>query len=199
MNSKYDWEALELEFVTGPEDQSVRSFAAANGIDSWSVVNDQANKREWKRKRAEHHADKRRKSIVAIEDATAEKIAKVKTDALDVIHAAILKMGLDLQDRVVLDYDHSTGKQYQRTIPGQTVTPADLAKLVDKLLVLTGSPSAIQENRNLGLNLNGGDAGSGEVPPTILELLASVAGERGSSSGDVGRATLPGASRARTN
>lgn len=192
MTAKYDYPALELEYIQGPDDLTPRKMAERDGA-PFSAYYDQYRKHEWARKRAEYRAEQQTKVIAAITDATAEKVAAIKRDAFEVIHAAILKMGLDLQDRTVLDYDHSTGKQYQRVIPGQTITANDVSKLIDKLLVLTGNPNTINESRNLNADL------TPQLPPDVARLIAEVATERGSAAGGVGRATLPGARPARTN
>jgi hypothetical protein len=93
-------------------------------------------------------------------------------------------MGLDLQDRVLGD---------GTVVPGMQVTPSDMAKLLDRLMPLIGQPNNINENRNLGIDL------TNDLPPDVARLLADVAGERGTDTGTVGRASLPGARAARTN
>ncbi len=187
--TKYDYDALEREFIAGPIDQSVRSFAESHGIAAWSTVNQQAIKRKWRQKRDEHHNRVVVATSEAIADRTARKAAQIKEDALDVIHAAMFKMAADLKDREVVETDYD-GKTRTRIIEGITVTPSDLAKLIDRVLLLTGQPTQIGEQRNLGLNLTG-------APADVLREIAELTG--GDQRGRESRASLPGARSAGPN
>lgn len=183
MRSNIDYDAIELEYIQGPDELSIRQLAKNHGIASWSAVSSQANKREWKRKRAEFRHQLSAKVITAIVDQRAEKVAEIQTAALDVILAAIYKMASDMTDK---DFTGPDGKRY--TVPGIVITPSDLAKLIDKVQVIGGQPSSIEEHRNLGLDLTA-------LPADVLSGLARVATERGADAGPVGRAALPGPGR----
>lgn len=177
MSSKYDYAALELEYIQGSDDLTVRKMAERDGA-SISAYYSQFRRRDWDRKRIEFRNSTSEKTLTVISDTIAFKAAQIKKDALDVIHAAVMKMGMDLADRKLSD---------GTVIPGQIVTPGDLAKLIDKLLLLTGNPNAITENRNLGIDLSPG------LDPELARLIAEISGERGTATRNVGRAALPGA------
>lgn len=187
--TKYDYDALEKEFVQGPIDQSVRQFAEAHGIAAWSTVNAQAVRRRWREKREDFHNKLTTRTMDVIADRTAQKAAQVKEDALDIIHAAMFKMAQDLKDREVIETDYD-GKTRTRVIEGITVTPSDLAKLIDRVLLLTGQPTQIGEQRNLGFNLTG-------APADILREITEFTG--GPERGREGRAALPGTKSAGPN
>lgn len=177
MSSKFDYEALEREYIEGPDDLTPRKMAERDGA-SFSAYYSQYRKRDWLTKRERFREMRDQKVMKVVTDTISIKAAQIKSDALDVIHAAVMKMGLDLADRTLKD---------GTVVPGQTVTPGDLAKLIDKLMLLTGNPTTINENRNLGIDLTDRD-----LPPDVARLLAEVAGERGTASRSVGRAALPG-------
>lgn len=180
---KYVVAELELEYVSGGDDLSIRELARRHQA-SFSYFAKIAQDNDWGGKRLAYRSKAMQKTVEALTDDLATKVVQVKQDALDVIHAAILKMGLDLQDRKLSD---------GTVVPGMLVTPSDMAKLLDRLLPLIGQPNNINENRNLGIEL------SPDLPPDVARLLADVAAERGSNAGPVGRASLPGARTARTN
>lgn len=174
---KFDKQELELEYVTGGDDVSIRELARRHEA-SFSYFAKLARDEGWEQKRKDYRTAAMEKTVAVLTDTLAVKVAQVKTDALEVIHAAILKMGLDLQDRKLSD---------GTVVPGQTITASDMSKLLDRLMPLIGQPNNINENRNLGLDL------TEQLPPDVARLLADVAGARGTQSGPVGRASLPGA------
>lgn len=180
---KYDYAALEREFVQDPNDISVRALAEKHGI-PWSGLNVQANKGNWRQKREDFKRQAMSKAVERASTDLAEKITEIRRDALDAIHAAIIKMGLDMQDRQLQD---------GRFVPGQVITPSDVAKLIDKMLLLTGNPTSIGEERHIGVNL------PSELPPELARLIADTATERGADTGTVGRSPLPGSGIARKN
>jgi hypothetical protein len=179
---RYDYEYLEKEFIEGPLDVSVRRFAEAHGIKAWSSVNVQAGRRRWREKREDFHARLTHRTSDLIIERTAQKAAQIKEDALDVIHAAMFKMAQDLKDRTVTEVFE--GVETKRVITGQIVTPSDLAKLIDRVLLLTGQPTQIGEQRSLAFNLTG-------APADILREIAELTA--GSGTGRESRAALPGA------
>ena len=175
-SGRFDWEALELEYVTGGDDLSVRELARRHDA-SFSHFAVQARNRGWEQKRRDYRA----RSLVVAEDEIMNKmavrVAQVKSDALDVIHAAILKMGVDLHDRKLED---------GTIIPAIQVLPGDMAKLLDRLMPLIGQPNNISENRNLGIDL------TADLPPDAARLIEELARERGTQPEPVGRRSLPG-------
>jgi len=151
--SKYDYDALEQEFIQGPDELSVRELAKRHGIASWSTVNVQANKREWARKRAEFRAKVNQKSLALSADKVATKIAEIEEDFLTVLQAGLRKLAMDMRDRTIEDYDVVTHKPFRRVIPGQTITPESIVKMIGAMQNLRGKPSSITEERLLGLDL----------------------------------------------
>lgn len=186
-NSKHDYGALEKEYIEGPDDLTPRKMAERDGA-SYSAYYMQARKRGWEAKRAAFRTKVAAKSLELVTDRIAIKAAAIKDDALQVIHAAVLKMASDMTDHWVTD---PVDPKHRIFVPGIVITPNDLAKLIDKLLLLTGNPTQISENRNFGIEL------SPDLPPDVLGLIADLAGERGTSTRSVGRASLPGARASR--
>lgn len=189
MSAKHDYAALELEYIEGPDELTPRKMASRDGA-SFSAYYEQYRKRDWERKRAEYRSRLHTKTVEKLTDTIAMKVTQMRSDALDVIHAAFFKMASDIQDRWVTDPE--TGARV--FVPGVKVTPDGLAKLLDRFQTLTGNPSAITENRNLGIDLT-----DRQLPPDVARAIAELAGERGTQSGSVGRAALPGARATRTN
>lgn len=180
---KYDKQALKREYMEGPDELTARVMAKRDGA-SISAYYAHYRNDDWQGARAEYRRQLQQKTIAAITGATAEKVARIKVLALDAIEAAIMKMALDLQDRTLAD---------GTVVPGQLVTPYDVSKLIEKLLVLTGNPSQIQENRNLGINI------TDRLPPDVARVIADIADERGPERRGMGRATLPGGPSTRNN
>lgn len=189
MSAKWDYEALEQEYIEGPDDLTPRKMAERDGA-SFAAYYAQFRKRDWARKRAEYREKLHVKTVEKLTDTVAMKVVQMRADALDVIHAAFFKMAADIQDRWVTDPE--TGARV--FVPGVKVTPDGLAKLLDRFQALTGNPTTISENRNLGIDLT-----AQQLPPDVARALADLAGERGTQSGPVGRAALPSPRTARTN
>ncbi|HET9613268.1 MAG TPA: hypothetical protein VFP22_00530 [Candidatus Limnocylindrales bacterium] len=182
MTTRYDYDALELEFVQGPDELSVRELAKRHGISAWSTVNAQAQKRNWKQKREDYRAKLSSKTLELLADKTAEEVLHIRSDFLKVLRAAILKMGSDMRDRTVTDYDFKLGKQVERVVPGIQVTPSDIVKMITAMQTLTGQPSSITEERHLGIDLSGLD-------PELLREVANLTYEP--DAGPARRAALP--------
>lgn len=189
---KYDYDAMELEFIQGGDDLSIRELARRHDISSWSTVSVQAKKRRWAEKRAEFRARTTDRQLTIMADKKATLVAKIEEDFLTVVHAAILKMGIDLRDREVLDYDHSTHQQVKRVVPGMQVAPGELTKLISTMQTLLGKPGAITEERHLGIDF----AALGLDPDALRAVADSTAPDDG---GTAGRAALPSPRGARPN
>lgn len=188
--SKHDYPALRELFIQTDPSVSVRNFAAEHGI-PWSALNAQVVKGGWREEREAFHRRATEKAIEKAGDAYAKKITEIRMDALDMIHAAILKMGYDMQDHEVTR-TRTDGSTYTELIPGQTVTPDHFAKMVDKLLLLTGQPTGITEERRIVDSFDG-------LPPEFSRIVAEVARERAAQSRPVERPRLPGSGIPRTN
>ena len=178
---KYDYATLEQKFIQSDLNLSVRQFAEQQGV-PWSLVNQKVNSEGWREKRQEFHNKATAKAIEVSGDRLGLKIAKIREDSLDVIHAAVLKMAYDMQDHVVENPDGS-----KTLVRGQTVTPSDMAKLIDKLLLLTGQPTVRTEERSF----NAQHIDFGSLPPELTRAIADIAGERGPDERAVGRSALP--------
>lgn len=190
--TRYDYEALKAEYVTGP-DISIRALARKHEIKSWSALQAQANKGkeqglDWDSEKERYQRTLAEKTLQTVTTALATKKAQIIADALDVIHAAIFKMAGDMRDHWVADPQNPSARVF---VPGIVITPDSLAKLLDRFLTLTGNPSTISENRNIGLDL------TPDLPPDIAQLIAEVAGGRAANARPVGRSALPGAKSAR--
>jgi hypothetical protein len=187
--SKYDYDTLEREYIES--DLSVRALADKHGIKAWSAVNAQKNKRRWDEKRADYRARLATQTNALTAKRTAEKIAAINDDFLSAVHAAIVKMGLDMRDRVVeekqLDREGNP-VTVTKVVPGQLITPDGLAKLLDRYMAFIGKPSSITEERNLGLSFS-----ADGLPPDLLGAIAELT--RGSDRGATVRTALPGARR----
>jgi len=192
--TKYDYEVIRNEFVQGPE-ISIRALAERHGIKSWSTLNAQAIKGkesglDWYSERGRFQRSLTEKTLTTMASTIATKKATITIDALDVIHAAIFKMAADMQDRWATDPKNASNRIF---LPGIIVTPDSLAKLLDRLLTLTGNPSQISENRNIGIDL------TEQLPPDVARVIADIAATRGTASRSMGRAALPGPEKSHTN
>ena len=116
MTTRYDYDALEKEYVEG--DLSVRALAEKHGISAWSTVNAQKNKRHWDEKRQAFRSQVSTRQIELAADRKAKLVQRIEEDFLTVLHAAVLKLGIDLRDRKVKDYDMAAHKEIERVIPG---------------------------------------------------------------------------------
>lgn len=191
--SKYDYAALEKLFIQTDPSVSVRQFAKDHDV-PWSAMNVQANKHEWRRKREEFHARATEKAIEVAGDRMGTKIMAIREDMLDVIHAATLKMASDMSDRSYQTLD-AKGELVTITVPGQTVTPDHVSKLIDKFLLLTGNATKVTEERSQSAHT----IDFAGLPPDLTRLVADIARERTAESRPVERPRLPGGGSPRTN
>jgi hypothetical protein len=162
MAAKYDYIALKNQYVQGT--MSIRALCEMNGIPTWSTVNARKNREEWDKLRAEFQRQVESRSLDALAEKRARKIAQIQLDALEVIHAGILKMAedMDAEEEYVID-----GTTKRRKI--MRFYPADLVKLIDKFQTLIGQPSNVNENRNLNLSVEE-ELGPGEMRMLLAAL-----------------------------
>lgn len=159
----HDYELLERQYITS--EVSIRQLCAQNGITNWSTVSQQAKKREWERKRAAFKEKAFEADITQMAHKRAIKLQQTFEDAIDVIDAAFLKMADDMaKDKIV-------------------VTPGDIAKLIDKLQLLTGGVTSREEVRNLNL--------TADLPPELLRDIQNTARANGAGGRSVGQSPLP--------
>jgi len=166
----YDFIPIKEKYIQG--DQTLSDLAREFGIKSASTLTRRARAEGWEVRRNEFRRQVDDKSLEVVADRRAKKIADIHMDALEVIHAGILKVAEDMQAREpVMD-----GGMVLRDARGEIVyrptvryNPRDLAILIEKVLVLTGQPSDINENRNLGINLSAATDGD-----ALRELLNAI-------------------------
>lgn len=186
MRTKHDYPTIKHEFVVG--DESIRELARKHDINAFSTIAERARNDDWAGARAQYRALQQSKTIEKSAERHAEKASQIRGDALEVVHAAILKMGADLEDRWVTDPE--TGLRV--FVPGMKVTASDLAKLITQLQLLTGGATARTENLDLGLT---GDVG--DLPPELLRELLAISRAKGAGGEPVGQSPLPRIARAK--
>ena len=176
---KYDYIDLKRQYVQG--EMSLRELCRKNDIISWSAVAKKAHEEDWDERRHEFRRQVEDRSLEALAVKRANKIADITLDALDVIHAAILKMAADMNATEEVEVNGKTVKR-----PAVRMTPRDLDILIARFQTIIGQPSAVSENRNLNANLNA------DAPPEQLRaILAALSG----SKQPVGRPAIPASTR----
>lgn len=189
MNKRHDYNALEREFVRG--DMSLRELARMHNITNHSLVQFQAKRNDWMRKREEFREKADERAIVYMADAEGLRRAredKVRSNAIEAIDEAITKMRADMAaTRKVL-----RGAELVEE-PLVIITPKDLAILIDRLNVLFGRPANITEERNLGINI------SGAAGPDILRGIVEATRGIGPLAGDASGSPIPRIDRTREN
>lgn len=181
---QYDYSLMQHEYVTS--DASLRDLAAKFGVKSPSSVSAYARRHGWDEKRAAFRATQEEAIAEAVAAQRAQKIAEMERDFFSTVHAAIIKMGLDLEDR--WETDPKSGERV--FVKGQTVTPEGLTKLIEKFMVMTGGVSS--REAHVGLDVT---VGPEQLPPEVLRGLRRVAIEQGAGTASSGRSPLPGGAR----
>jgi hypothetical protein len=181
---QYDYPAMQHEYVT--TDVSLRELAAKHGVKSPTSVSNYARRHGWDEKRAAFRATEEEATMEAVATQRAQKIAEMERDFFTTVHGAIIKMGLDLEDR--WETDPKTGQRI--FVKGQSVTPEGLTKLIEKFMVMTGGVSS--REAHVGLDVA---VGPDAIPPDILRGLRQLAIEQGAGTATSGRSPLPGGQR----
>lgn len=182
--SKYDYQALERQYIAGT--MSVRELCRMNDIGTWSTVHEQAKLRDWDRKRAEYQEMVSHREMEVVSGKRAAKLEQLTDTIIDTIHAAIYRFVEGMTDRVVVGPEG-----VQHVIPGTPVVASDLVKLIDKVQLLKGQPTAREVTLGLGLNLNGTISDPSQLPPELLRELAHAAREAGAGTATGGHSPLP--------
>lgn len=190
MNTKHDYALLEREYITG--NMGLRELARSHGISNHSLVVAQSKAREWVRKRQEYRdgaADKAVTYMADQEGARRAREARVRDNAIESIDEAISAM------RAQLKGTHKVfkGNEWVEE-PLVVVKPADVALLIDRLQVLFGRPSAINEERHLGIELSA----SGNNPEFLRRIVEATRGI-GGLAGDAAASPIPRLDRTREN
>lgn len=194
MNTKYDYELLEREYVTG--DMGYRELARKHGIANHSIITGQAKRREWARKRAEYRAEASEKAVVYMADSEGirrAQEARVRDHAIEAIDEAIQKMRDDMRRTRFENELQADGSMKPVEVPVFTVRPGEIVTLIDRLQVLFNRPSQITEERNLGINLSA----AGATPELLRGIVEAT---RGIGAGSyAARSPLPRADRTSQN
>lgn len=191
MNTKYDYDALEREYIRG--DMGLRELARSHGIANHSVITAQAKTRGWVKKRADYRNGASEKAVVYMADQEGQRRAKeavVRDHAIEAIDQAILKLMADMSDTV--KSVSPDGTVVDTGIPVMRLKPQDVAQLIDRLQVLFGRPSTITEERSLGLSVSASGVGA-DILRGIVEAT------RGLGSAGAERSPIPRLSRAGEN
>jgi len=192
MGTKYDYISLKNQYVQGA--MSIRELCRINDIPTWSTVSARSNKEGWDALRAEFQRQVDNRSIEALADKRATKVAAIESDLLEVVHAGILKMAEDMDAREPVMDGTAVLRDDEGNIvwrPVQRFGPNQLQTLVQQYLAITGKPSTIAESRNLNLNANA------EVDPEDLRTLLAAIRPRAAltRTGGTDRASDPTAAR----
>jgi hypothetical protein len=183
---QYDYPTMQLEYVTG--NMSLRELAAKHGVKSPSSVAAYSRRHGWDEKRVAFRATQDDAVAEAVAERRAQKIADIERDFMKTIHAAVIKMGLDLEDRWETDPKSGT----RVFVKGQAVTPEGLTKLIEKFMVMSGGVS--NREAHVGLDVA---VGPEQLPPDVLRRLRQLAIEQGAGTETSGRSPLPGGARAK--
>lgn len=187
MATKYDYIALKNEYIQTPG-LSIRALCERHGIKTWSTVNKRKNDEGWDAKRAEFERQVDNKSLEALASKRAQKIAEIQLDALNVIHAGILKMAEDMDAEEEYEVN---GQVRRRKV--MRIHPRDLAILVDKFQSIIGQPSQVTEQRNLNLGMQA------DLEPDELRTILAALRPQPAISGPAGEAARPTPPGTRTN
>lgn len=190
MNTKYDYDALEREYIKGT--MGLRELARTHGIVNHSIITAQARKREWVRKRQEFQEGAANKAVVLMADDEGRRRAqeaRVRDNAIEAIDEAITKMRADMKATKQVFIG---GVQVE--VPLVVIEPKDIALLIDRLNVLFGRPANITEERSLGINLSA----VGNSPELLRGIVEATRGLDALGSGPTG-SPIPRLGGAREN
>jgi transposase-like protein len=188
----YTYGPIKEEYVQG--DITLSDLARKHGIKSHSTLSRRAKAEGWERRRAEFRRQLDNKSLEVVAERRAKKIADIQMDALEVIHAGILKVAEDMAAREpVMDNGQVLRDRDGEIVwrPATRYNPRDLAVLIEKYMTFIGQPSEITENRHLGLTF------SGETHPDDLRNLLDRLRPRAALAGAGAGAEGPDPSRTR--
>lgn len=188
MNKKFDYDALEHQYVQG--DMSLRELAISAGIKNHSLIMRQSKQREWPRKRREFRESANKTALTVMAGESGRRIAReeqVRDNAIDAIDDMITRLRGDLKKtRTVLK------DGVYEEIPLVRVTPNDIVLLIDRMQTLFGKPSQITEDRSLGIAFESAD------PDTLRSFIEATRGV-GLDAGPTAESPLPVAPPSRQN
>lgn len=180
MNKKFDYDALERQYVQG--DMSLRELAESVGMKNHSLIMRQSKRREWPRKRQEYRNGANDKALSMMADDQGKYLARearVRDNAIGAIDDMITRLREDLKKtRTVLK------DGVYEEVPVVRITPRDIADLIDRLNVLFGKPSEIHEDRSFGVELSTAD-------PDLLRSIVEATRGVGLDAGPTAQSPLP--------
>lgn len=179
MNTKFPWPDIEREYIRG--EMGLRELGRMHGVNNASLITRRSKVEEWPRKRAEYQAKAEAKALELMASEEGRRIAResrVRDNAIDTIDKLITRLSENVdRTRQVQQPDGTYALE-----PLVIVQPRDIAMLIDRLQVLFGRPSAITEERQLGLNFTSSD-------PELLRAIVDAT--RGAAAGGAGESPLP--------
>lgn len=181
----YDYVPIKERYIQGND--TLSDLARQFSIKSPSTLTRRAHSEGWERLRSEFRRQLDNKSLEAVAEKRAQKIADIHMDALEVIHAGILKVAEDMNAKEPVFESGQVLRDQNGDIVYRPMTrynPRDLAILIEKVLVLTGQPSDVTEERHLGLNFNA--TTDGDVLRDLLSALRPRAALAGPGAGAPG-------------
>lgn len=175
----HDYDMLKREFLADPT-LSIRELCRRHDIKSYSSVAQYARENGWYDQKEQIKLRRDDKVIERVSESLANelvaRIDQISEDWLTVTQAALYKYGEQLAN------------------PDFRVSVDDLAKLMDKGLVLTGQPSSRTEERHLALSgsLDG-------LPPEFARRLVEATRPRLAERAGASTATPVGNEKSRSN
>jgi hypothetical protein len=147
LNKRHDFAKLEREFVSSRI--SLRELCRRNAIKAHSLVVVQARQGRWAEKREAYRTRESDTFIKHHADRMAAREAEVRIHAIDALDEALTKFRSDMQrtEKKLI------GGEWVE-VPVMTITPRDVALLMDRLQVLFDRPSTISEDRGVNAMSN---------------------------------------------
>lgn len=204
VSTKYDYGALEQEFVTTPR-LSIRELARKHGIDDGKVssIHTMARKPDaagltWydKQDQFEARATDRSRTLLAAREAQRKLREAVVVDhAIDLIDEALLSARESIKATIDITDEEGAVIRKERKY---RVQPRDVTALIDRLNLLFGRASSAQPSEDPisgRVNANVNVDAESEFGQQLLGHLAGLTRSRSGSTdaGAMGRASLPDA------
>lgn len=159
MSTKYDYPALEREFIEGDDTVTLRGLARREGMKSNSPISDYARNHEWDRKRKEFRETRDSAYLQLTAQESAERLARLEDRGIDLLEAMLVQGA-------------------QRLVAGTLeVSGKDLLEAITKVQLLAGKATERTEGRQVHAHV---------ADPRTLEALEQLArrGIAGSDPGD---------------
>lgn len=198
-NAQYDYPAIRAWYIQQPERPSARETAERFGIKSHTTLFAKMQRDEWEVDRLKVIAEVRDKSIEILSQTVAAKMARLNDSMIDVVQAAVLKMGIDMEDRWETDPDSGT----RVFVQARPVDARAISLLLDRVLKLNGVDDRKGGSAGPSLNIHEHlHLGADSLPTTpqgfgMARQLLERAEREGAGTERMGRSALPRAEDAR--